>query len=190
MKKRILGIDPGSRIAGFGVLEYSAEGDIFHIAHGALDVRSSVSSSARSSVSSSARSSGCTTESDFHQRLYLLGLGFREVLEKYKPDAVAIENIFLGKNADSAFKLGHARGVITYEMLLKKLLVFEYSTRLIKKTVTGSGGAEKEQVQDVLKMLLKISSFTHLDASDAVAVAYHHAVTEIAKARRHRGLEI
>ena len=182
MKKRILGIDPGSRIAGFGVLEYSAEGDIFHIAHGALDVRSS--------VSSSARSSGCTTESDFHQRLYLLGLGFREVLEKYKPDAVAIENIFLGKNADSAFKLGHARGVITYEMLLKKLLVFEYSTRLIKKTVTGSGGAEKEQVQDVLKMLLKISSFTHLDASDAVAVAYHHAVTEIAKARRHRGLEI
>ena len=134
MKKRILGIDPGSRIAGFGVLEYSADGDIFHIAHGALDVRSSVSSSVR------------TTESDFHQRLYLLGLGFREVLEKYKPDAVAIENIFLGKNADSAFKLGHARGVITYEMLLKKLLVFEYSTRLIKKTVTGSGGAEKEQV--------------------------------------------
>ena len=178
MKKRILGIDPGSRIAGFGVLEYSADGDIFHIAHGALDVRSSVSSSVR------------TTESDFHQRLYLLGLGFREVLEKYKPDAVAIENIFLGKNADSAFKLGHARGVITYEMLLKKLLVFEYSTRLIKKTVTGSGGAEKEQVQDVLKMLLKISSFTHLDASDAVAVAYHHAVTEIAKGRRHRGLEI
>ncbi len=174
MKKRILGIDPGSRIAGFGVLEYSADGDIFHIAHGALDVRGS----------------GRTTESDFHQRLYLLGLGFREVLEKYKPDAVAIENIFLGKNADSAFKLGHARGVITYEMLLKKLLVFEYSTRLIKKTVTGSGGAEKEQVQGVLKMLLKISSFTHLDASDAVAVAYHHAVTEIAKVRRHRGLEI
>ncbi len=174
MRKRILGIDPGSRIAGFGVLEYTPSGDIFHIAHGALDVRTS----------------GRTTETDFHQRLYRLGLGFREVLEKYKPEAVAVENIFLGKNADSAFKLGHARGVITYEMLLKGLSVFEYSTRLIKKTVTGSGGAEKEQVQDVLKVLLKIPSFTHLDASDAVAVAYHHAVAEIVKARMQRGLEI
>lgn len=167
MKKRILGIDPGSRIAGFGVLEYSSDGDIFHIANGALDLRG-----------------------DFHQRLHGLGLGFREVLKKYQPQAVAIENIFLGKNADSAFKLGHARGVITYEMLLQDLPVFEYSTRLIKKTVTGSGGAEKEQVQDMLKMLLKISSFTHLDASDAVAVAYHHAVAEMAKARMQRGLEI
>ncbi len=174
MRKRILGIDPGSRIAGFGVLEYSANGDIFHIGHGVLDVRTS----------------GPATEADFHQRLYRLGVGFRGIIEKYKPESVAVENIFLGKNADSAFKLGHARGVITYEMLLQSLPVFEYSTRLIKKTVTGSGGAEKEQVQDVLKLLLKISSFTNLDASDAVAVAYQHAVAEIVKARMQRGLEI
>lgn len=174
MKKRILGIDPGSRIAGFGVLEYSAGGDVFHIAHGALDVRGTHG----------------TSTADFHQRLYRLGIGFREVLEKYKPDAVAIENIFLGKNADSAFKLGHARGVITYEMLLRGLPVFEYSTRLIKKTVTGSGAAEKEQVQDVLKLLLKISSFNHLDESDAVAVAYHHAMADIGQSRLKRGLEI
>ncbi len=174
MRKRILGIDPGSRIAGFGVLEYTSAGDIFHIAHGVVDVRRS----------------GPVTETEFHQRLYHLGLGFRQVLEKYKPESVAVESIFLGKNADSAFKLGHARGVITYEMLLQNLPVFEYSSRLIKKTVTGSGGAEKEQVQGVLKMLLKISSFNEIDASDAVAVAYHHAVAEIAKARMQRGLEI
>jgi crossover junction endodeoxyribonuclease RuvC len=167
MRKRILGIDPGSRIAGFGILEFSPNGDIFHIASGALNV-----------VSESA---------SFYDRLHRLGLAFREVIQKYEPEAVAVENIFLGKNADSAFKLGHARGVIAYEVLLRGLPVFEYSTRAIKKTVTGSGAAEKLQVQNVLKILLKINSFTHFDASDAVAVAYHHAVAEISELRLRRG---
>jgi crossover junction endodeoxyribonuclease RuvC len=164
--KRIVGIDPGSRVAGYGVLEYSTSGDIIHVAHGVLNVKA---------------------ESDnFYERIHHLGLGIRDVLALYKPDAVAVENIFLGKNADSAFKLGHARGVLTYEVMQKGLAVFEYSTRAVKKTVTGTGAADKEQVQNVLRLLLKIPAIKHYDASDALAVAYHHAAFEISEMKMRR----
>jgi crossover junction endodeoxyribonuclease RuvC len=173
MNKRILGIDPGSRIAGYGVLEYSPQGEIFHIAHGALNVESKTD--------------------DFYQRICRLGLQFREVIELYKPQAVAVENIFLGKNADSAFKLGHARGILTYEVMQRGIKVHEYSTRSIKKSVTGTGAADKEEVQRVLRLLLKIPAVRPYDASDALAVAYHHAVYEMTAARlqiRQRRMEL
>lgn len=166
MNKRILGIDPGSRIAGFGVLEYSCDGEVSYLAHGVIDVKSK--------------------SEDFYRRLYELGLGFRQILEQYRPQAVALENIFLGKNADSAFKLGHARGVIAYEVVQKNLPVFEYSTRAVKKTVTGTGSADKEQVRSVLQMLLKFQNISQLDASDALAVAYHHVAQEIIESRLRR----
>jgi crossover junction endodeoxyribonuclease RuvC len=167
--KRIVGIDPGSRIAGFGVLEYSQQGDIIHIAHGVLDVKSH--------------------SDNIYERIHELGLQIREVLLKYEPDAVAVENIFLGKNADSAFKLGHARGVLTYEVMQRGIPVFEYSTRAVKKSVAGTGAADKEQVQNVLRLLLKLPAIKPYDASDALAVAYHHAAIEIATMKMRR-LEI
>lgn len=166
MNKRILGIDPGSRIAGFGVLEYSPQGEIFHIAHGVLNVEA--------------------PGRDFYQRLCMLGLEFRKVIETYNPQSVAVENIFLGKNADSAFKLGHARGVLAYEVMQKGVPVFEYATRSVKKSVAGTGAADKEQVQNVLCMLLKIPAIRPFDASDALAVAYHHAVFDITQLRMKR----
>ncbi len=166
MKKRILGIDPGSRVAGFGVIEYSSAGEIFHVAHGILTASSE--------------------HQDFYQRLCQLGLQVREVIEKYKPLAVSVENIFLGKNADSAFKLGHARGILVYEAVQKGLPVFEYATRSVKKTVAGSGAADKEQVQSVLCHLLRIPPVRPFDASDALAVAYHHAMVEVMNYRMRR----
>ncbi len=87
-----------------------------------------------------------------------------------------IEQIFLGKNADSAFKLGHARGVCMYEALKAKSEIREYATRHVKKIVTGSGASDKIQVQKALEKLLNIPLQGSVDASDALALAYHHAI--------------
>lgn len=118
---------------------------------------------------------------NFNHRLGVLLKKFAQVLEEFLPQAVAIEEIFLGKNTQSAFKLGHARGVIIAACSLRSIPVFEYATRSIKKGLTGQGGAEKIQVQQVLKLFLKIQEDFPLDASDALATAYHHGVQETQK---------
>jgi crossover junction endodeoxyribonuclease RuvC len=156
----ILGVDPGSRVTGFGLVRV-VDGHIQHVSHGVIIM---------------------DTDGDFAGRMLELGSGFREVMEKYRPQHVAIEKIFLGKNADSAFKLGHARGVVMYEAMRGGAEVYEYATRLVKKGVTGDGGSSKEQVQAVLKALLRIDKINRLDASDALAMACHHAY-EIQKIR-------
>jgi crossover junction endodeoxyribonuclease RuvC len=153
MSLTILGVDPGSRITGFGVIKV-ANGQIEHVNHGVILLDGDAS---------------------FPSRMTELGESFREVMGKYRPDHVVIEKIFLGKNADSAFKLGHARGVIMYEAGLGKSQVMEYATRVVKKGVTGNGGSSKEDVQAVLKMLLRLQSINRIDASDALAMACHHA---------------
>lgn len=153
--KIIVGIDPGSRVTGFGVLSLSGS-VVQHVAHGVLVL---------------------DKQGDhFPDRMLELGLGLKEVFSKYKPEEISLEKIFLGKNADSAFKLGHARGVVMYEAGLASASTFEYATRVVKKSVTGNGAAEKEEVQAVLQALLKITKINKLDASDALALAYHHAL--------------
>lgn len=109
------------------------------------------------------------------ERLQSIGLGVRELFNKYKPDHLSLEKIFLGKNADSAFKMGHARGVVIYESLLANCQVFEYATRVVKKGITGNGGAEKEHVRLVVRNMLQIGPIKSLDASDALAMACYHA---------------
>jgi crossover junction endodeoxyribonuclease RuvC len=153
MSLTILGVDPGSRITGFGVI-HVRDGQIEHINHGVILL---------------------DTDAGFPQRMSELGLAFREVMEKYRPDHVVIEKIFLGKNADSAFKLGHARGVIMSEAGIAKAQVSEYATRVVKKGVTGNGGASKEDVQAILLAMLRITKINRIDASDALAMACHHA---------------
>ncbi|QDK38324.1 crossover junction endodeoxyribonuclease RuvC [Bdellovibrio sp. NC01] len=153
MSLTILGVDPGSRITGFGVVRVE-NGKIEHINHGVILL---------------------DAEEDFPVRMAELGSAFREVMEKYKPHQVVIEKIFLGKNADSAFKLGHARGVIMYEAGLGKAKVEEYATRSVKKGITGNGGSSKEDVQAVLKAILNIKAINRIDASDALAMACYHA---------------
>jgi crossover junction endodeoxyribonuclease RuvC len=153
MSLTILGVDPGSRITGFGVIKIE-QGKVIHINHGVilLDV-----------------------DAGFPTRMTELGQSFREVVGKYKPDHVVIEKIFLGKNPDSAFKLGHARGVIMYEAGLGGARVEEYATRLVKKGITGNGGSTKEEVQVMLQAMLGLKTISRIDASDALAMACFHA---------------
>ena len=156
MASIIMGVDPGSLITGFGVI--AVEGDhLRHLAHGVIDLRKD--------------------ELPLLQRLPLIGRAFRQLLEKYEPDEVVIEAIFLGKNPDSAFKLGHARGVLAYEAGLREIPVLEYATRVVKKSLTGNGGSDKIQVEFYLRHLLRLDIIKPLDASDALAMACHHAIT-------------
>ena len=150
----IMGIDPGSRITGFGIVTLSEKGVIQHINHGVISMR--------------------PTDA-FPARMKELGEGMQTILQKYKPAQVVIEKIFLGKNADSAFKLGHARGVVLYEAVRHHAEVVEYATRLIKKGITGSGAASKESVQNCLLRLLNIKAISRVDASDALAMATFQA---------------
>ena len=109
------------------------------------------------------------------ERLRELALGIRELLEKHRPDQVSIERIFLGKNADSAFKLGHARGVLMAECAQGNAQIMEYASRLVKKSLTGKGSASKEDVNRMVCVHLDLKEIKPMDASDALALALHHA---------------
>jgi crossover junction endodeoxyribonuclease RuvC len=146
---------PGSRITGFGLVQLDRKsGRIQPLAFGVIQL---------------------DEKAALAQRLKELGESLQKILEKYKPNVVSIEKIFLGKNADSAFKLGHARGVAMYESACFGIPVFEYATRVVKKGITGKGGASKEDVQMVLQRLLGIRAIKRIDASDALALAVYHA---------------
>jgi crossover junction endodeoxyribonuclease RuvC len=165
----ILGIDPGSRVTGFGVVRLHTlnTSSLESLGYGVIQL---------------------DAKAPFALRMKELGQSLQQVLAKYKPDAVAIEKIFLGKNADSAFKLGHARGVAMYESAVAEAEVFEYATRVVKKGITGKGGASKEEVQVVLERLLGLRQIQRIDASDALALAAHHAFCMMSQKSLARGL--
>lgn len=153
----ILGIDPGSRITGFGLVEVvsSRSGTrIQHVNHGVIMM---------------------DPKDSFPIRMKELSEAMHTILQKYKPHEVSIEKIFLGKNADSAFKLGHARGIAMAESAKSGAEVFEYATRLVKKGIAGTGAASKEDVAHCLCRLLNIKAISRVDASDALALAAFHA---------------
>ncbi len=151
---RILGIDPGSRFLGFAVIDVAPQ-NIKVVEIGVYKFNQNF---------------------DLNRRLVEVGAGMSELLDTYKPNHVSLEKIFLGKNADSAFKLGHARGVVIYQCIHRELPLFEYATRVVKKGITGKGSAEKEQVRATLEAYLKIEKIKSLDASDALALAVHHGL--------------
>ncbi len=149
----ILGIDPGSRFLGYGVISV-ANSQLKAIDYGVLKFAADVPLS---------------------QRLHEIGAGVQELFKKFQPAHLSLEKIFLGKNADSAFKMGHARGVIIYEALLANCEVHEYATRVVKKGIVGNGGADKEHVRTVVCNLLQLPILKSLDASDALAMACYHS---------------
>jgi crossover junction endodeoxyribonuclease RuvC len=163
--KTILGIDPGSLHTGFGVVQ--ANGDqIRHVAHGVVSSKASF---------------------DFSQKLNFIGLEVAKIIKTYSPEIVVVERIFLGKNADSAFKLGHVRGVCIFGATQVGAEVVEYAARSVKKGITGNGAAEKEQVQLIVFASLGISGRAQLDASDALALAFYHARELEVQAALERG---
>jgi crossover junction endodeoxyribonuclease RuvC len=152
-KLLILGIDPGSHITGYGVIDKKGN-YLRHIIHGEIKPR-------KDSLLS-------TVLSSIYQHL-------SEVIVENSPQAIALENIFYGKNVRSLIKQAHVRGVIIFAGAGKGIPVFEYSPLEVKKAVVGYGRAEKRQVQIMVKAILKLPALPPADAADALAVAICHA---------------
>lgn len=149
----ILGIDPGSQITGYGVLTRS-NSRLEHIDNGGIFT---------------------SAKEDFPSRLHCIFAGVKELIQKFSPDVLAIENIFYAKNVKSTIQLGHARGAAIVAGKEFKLPIYEYTPLAIKQAVTGYGRASKEQIQGMVKQLLKLPEVAYYDASDALAVAICHA---------------
>jgi crossover junction endodeoxyribonuclease RuvC len=156
---RLLGLDPGLRHTGWGVIDVSGN-RLTHVADGA------VHSNDKDSLS---------------QRLVALFRQLNEVLDHYRPDEAAVEETFVNKNPTSTLKLGLARGVVLLAPAERGLVVAEYPANLIKKSVVGAGHADKDQVQMMVRRLLPGCTIASADAADALAVAIchaHHAATQ------------
>jgi crossover junction endodeoxyribonuclease RuvC len=149
---RILGIDPGSRLTGYGIIEDSPRG-YKYIASGSIRIKADY----------------------FPDRLKQIFDGILEIVDNYHPDQMAIEQVFMHKNADSALKLGQARGAAICAVQIKGLPVFEYAARQVKQAVVGKGAADKIQVQHMVKILLNVQGDLSLDASDALGIGICHA---------------
>jgi len=149
--RRILGIDPGSRITGWGIVEIEGN-QLTHIANGSLYIKSK----------------------EFPPRLKEIYEGLSKVIKEYNPSEASIEQVFVSKNPQSALKLGHARGAAIIAALNAKIEIHEYTPTEIKQAVTGSGRAAKEQVGLMVQTLLALSTPAQTDAADALAAAICH----------------
>lgn len=147
----ILGIDPGSRITGYGVIRQQGR-KLEYLGSGCIR----------------------TAVDDLPTRLKRIYAGVTEIITQFQPDFFAIEQVFMAKNADSALKLGQARGAAIVAAVNADLPVFEYAARQVKQTVVGTGAAEKAQVQHMVRALLKLPANPQADAADALAVAITH----------------
>ena len=150
---RILGLDPGSRRTGYGVIERRGA-DWVHVAHGCVTV--------------------AAAEQSLPERLRIIFESLRDLIAAHGPGEVAVERVFVNRNVDSALKLGQARGAALCAVP-QGLPVYEYAPRAIKLALVGSGAAEKAQVAHMIRTLLGLQGRIAPDASDALAVAICHA---------------
>lgn len=150
---RILGIDPGSRITGYGLIE-SRRNQLEFIACGTI------------------RTAG---EANFSRRLLVIFSDISEVISSYAPEVAAVEEVFVARDPRAALKLGHARGAAVVAALHQGVEVFNYSPRRVKQTVAGYGQADKTQIQYMVRMLLRLNAAPSSDAADALALAICHA---------------
>lgn len=150
---RILGIDPGSRKTGYGLIEHSGNRTRY-LASGCIKLN---------------------LKESLAERLHQLSSELDKLIEEFQPDCGAVEKIFFAKNAQSALTLGHARGVILLKFSERQLVVHEYQTLKVKQTVVGVGRADKNQVQHMVKILLNLQNKLQEDEADALAVAITHA---------------
>jgi len=149
----ILGIDPGLTCTGWGIVSKSGS-RLSHVANGQIRT---------------------DAKAGMAERLVELDAGLAAVIAQHHPDAGAVEEVFVNVNPQSTLKLGQARGVALLAVARAGLPVAEYPTKVIKKALVGTGGAEKLQIQAMLKVLLPGVALTGADAADALAVAITHA---------------
>jgi crossover junction endodeoxyribonuclease RuvC len=159
--RRILGIDPGSLVTGWGIVE-SVENSLSHVACGTIATAAAQAQGARLS------------------RIYR---GIQQIIVHYHPDGVSLEKVFFARNPQSALKLGQARGVALLAAAENQLDVYEYSSNEIKSAVVGYGHATKEQVQKMVASLLHVSEKMAADAADALAAAVCHVHHQAFQAR-------
>lgn len=156
----ILGIDPGSRVTGYGVIETMGEklgGEQRYVASGCIRT---------------------TKKAELAVRLEEIFSGLNEIITEFQPEEFAIEKIFMARSAESALKLGHARGVAMLAAVTRGLPISEYEARKVKQAVVGTGAASKDQVQHMVQTLLKIPGKPQSDAADALAIAICHINTQ------------
>ena len=151
----VLGVDPGSRVTGYGLVE--KKGSVFsYVAAGHISPPASL---------------------PFYKRLHVIYCEIVKLIQQYHPSELSIEDMFYGKNVQSALKLGHARGSILIAALEHKLDVYEYTPLNIKKAVVGYGNADKSQVHSMVRIILGLHGSVaglSMDASDALAAAICH----------------
>ena len=152
----ILGIDPGSRVTGYGVINAVGSRNEY-VASGCIRIKGD----------------------ELPDRLNQVFDGVTEVIHQFSPQEMAIEQVFMARNADSALKLGQARGVAIVASTQQSLPVFEYAARAVKQAVVGKGAADKVQVQHMVAQILKLPGLPQADAADALAIALCHAHTRI-----------
>ena len=149
---RILGIDPGLRVTGFGILDKTGQ-QLSYVDSGCIK----------------------TPDGELPERLKVILNSLGEVIAQHKPVQVAVEKVFVNVNPQSTLLLGQARGAAICAAVLANLPVSEYTALQVKQAVVGSGHAKKEQVQEMVKRLLKLSGIPGPDAADALACAICHA---------------
>ena len=151
--QRILGIDPGSRATGYGVIAKKGN-RLYYVTCGVIRLGD---------------------RHMFSDRLKIIFDCLCEVIENHRPTVAAVEDVFVAANPRTALKLGHARGVAVLAALHKNLAVHDYTPRMVKQAVVGYGNADKMQVQQMVRVLLQLSAPPSSDAADALAVAMCHA---------------
>lgn len=150
-----MGIDPGSRITGYGIIDIDGPRHCY-IASGCIQTG---------------------TDRPLPERLKTIFEAVTTVVQTYQPQEVAVEQVFMHRNPDSALKLGQARGAALCAVVMAGLAVNEYAPRAIKQAVVGNGAADKLQVQQMIKLLLKLAEAPAADAADALAIAICHGHT-------------
>lgn len=164
---RILGIDPGSQRTGIGIIDVWADGRMKAVHYQPIKLLGA---------------------EDFPRRLRLLLDSLWALIAEYRPDEVAIEQVFLSNNAMSALKLGQARGAAIAACVARDLPVAEYAAKEVKLAVVGKGGADKQQVQHMVGVMLNLNGKLQADAADALAVAITHAHVRASAARLGLGV--
>lgn len=152
----ILGVDPGSRKTGFGIINAISGGRVEYVTSGVIRI----------------------PVTDLPERLKVIFDALTELIEEYCPQEVAVEQVFMAKSAGSALKLGQARGAAIVAAVSQNLPVAEYEARKVKQSVVGNGAASKMQVQHMVKTLLRLPAAPQEDAADALAIALCHANTQ------------